>query len=159
MGRSIADKTTSWYHEAIKICQDGSYNDADNKKSKRVPPYLHRCSNHVYTIWQHLVLLTLRQYECKSYRRFVDFLQESFGVVQFLGLSRIPHYITMQKAAARLRHGILLKILESFVLQARIRNMFAGIDSTGLSYGQASWYYTKRYKLRRKFVKISTVQT
>jgi hypothetical protein len=33
--------------------------------------------------------------------------------------------------------------------------MFAGIDSTGLSHGQASYYYTKRAKLRRKFVKIS----
>ena len=33
--------------------------------------------------------------------------------------------------------------------------MFAGIDSTGLPYGQASYYYTKRYKLRREFLKIS----
>jgi hypothetical protein len=33
--------------------------------------------------------------------------------------------------------------------------MFAGIDSTGLSHGQASYYYTKRAKLRRKFVKVS----
>jgi hypothetical protein len=36
-----------------------------------------------------------------------------------------------------------------------IRKMLAGIDSTGLSHGQASYYYTKRAKLRRKFVKIS----
>jgi hypothetical protein len=33
--------------------------------------------------------------------------------------------------------------------------MFAGIDSTGLSHGQASYYYTKRAKLRRKFIKVS----
>ncbi|MEM4248659.1 MAG: hypothetical protein QW395_00005, partial [Candidatus Nitrosotenuis sp.] len=51
--------------------------------------------------------------------------------------------------------GMLLRILESFVLQARIRKMLAGIDSTGLSHGQASYYYTKRFRLRRKFVKIS----
>lgn len=124
-------------------------------KRARVPPYLHRKSNHMYTVWQHLILLTLRQYESKSYRRFVEFLQEAFGVVEYLGLSTIPHYTTLQKAAARLSHGILLKMLESFVMYARIRKIFAGIDSTGLSHGQASYYYTKRLKLRRKFVKIS----
>ena len=124
-------------------------------KRARIPPYLHRKSNHVYKVWQHLILLMLRQYEHKSYRRFVDFLQEAFGVGEFLGLSRIPHYTTLQKAAARLTHGMLLKILESFVLQTRIRKLFAGIDSTGLSHGQASYYYTKRARLRRKFVKVS----
>ncbi|QLH07451.1 IS5 family transposase [Nitrosopumilus ureiphilus] len=124
-------------------------------KRARIPPYLHKRSNHVYTVWQHLVLLVLRQYESKSYRRFVDFLHECFGVQQFLGLCKIPHYTTLQKAAARLTHGMLQKILESFVIHARIRKMFAGIDSTGLSHGQSSYYYTKRARLRRKFVKIS----
>jgi hypothetical protein len=120
-----------------------------------IPPYLHKRSNHVYTVWQHLVLLVLRQYEAKSYRRFVGFLDECVGVQQFLGLSKIPHYTTLQKAAARLTHGMLQKILESFVNHARIQKMFAGIDSTGLSHGQASYHYTKRAKLRRKFVKLS----
>ncbi|CDI04958.1 hypothetical protein [Candidatus Nitrosotenuis uzonensis] len=111
-------------------------------KRARIPPYLHRKSNHVFTVWQHLILLVLRQYECKSYRRFVEFLQEAFGVGEFLGLSRIPHYTTLQKAAARLTHGIMIRILESFVIHARIRKMFAGIDSTGLSHGQASYCAT-----------------
>ncbi|MGH7974531.1 MAG: IS5 family transposase [bacterium] len=124
-------------------------------KRARVPPYLHKKSNHVYKVWQHLVLLTLRQYECKSYRRFVEFLQEAFGVAEHIELSRIPHYTTLQKAAARLKHGMLLKMLESFVMHVRIRKMLVGIDSTGLSHGQASYYYTKSAKLRRKFVKIS----
>ena len=124
-------------------------------KRARVPPYLHKRSNHVYTVWQHLILLTLRQYERKSYRRFEQFLQEAFGVVEQLELSKIPHYTTLQKAAARLKHGMLLKMLESFVMYTGIRKMLAGIDSTGLSHGQASYYYAKRAKLRRKFVKIS----
>ncbi|MHB8602581.1 MAG: hypothetical protein ACYC6W_10160 [Nitrosotalea sp.] len=97
-------------------------------KKARVPPYLHRKSNHVYSVWQHLMLLTLRQYESKSYRRFVEFLQESFGMMQYLGLSKIPHYTTLQKASARLTHGILIKMLESFVMYTRIRKIFAGID-------------------------------
>ena len=124
-------------------------------KRARVPPYLHRRSNHVYAIWQHLVLLALRQYEAKSYRRFIDFLHECIGVQQFLELSKIPHYTTLQKAAARLCNGMLQKILESFVMYCRTRKLSVAVDSTGFGYGQASYYYTKKYKLRRKFLKIS----
>jgi hypothetical protein len=40
--------------------------------------FLHRKSNHVFTIWQHLVLLTIRQYEGKSYRMFVEWLFEAY---------------------------------------------------------------------------------
>ncbi len=70
-------------------------------------------------------------------------------------LSKIPHYTTLQKAAARLHNGILQKILESFVLHCRIRKMHVAVDATGFGYGQASWYYTKKYKLRRKFLKLA----
>jgi hypothetical protein len=121
----------------------------------RVPPYLHRKSNHVYKVWQHLVLLALRQYERKSYRRFADFLEESYGILECLGLSRIPHYTTLQKAAARLHNAILQKMPESFVLYCQIRTLHVAVDATGFGYGQTSYYYTKRYKLRRKFLKLS----
>ncbi len=126
-------------------------------KRTRVRPYLHKTSNHMYTVWQHLILLTLRQYESKSYRRFTEFLKECFGICEYLGLSKIPHYTTIQKAAARLDVGILQKILESFVIHAKIKSVFAGIDATGFGHGQSSYYYTKRAKLRRKFVKMSAI--
>jgi len=42
----------------------------------RVPLYMHRKSNHIYTVWQHLILLAFRQYEGKNYRRFVEWLHE-----------------------------------------------------------------------------------
>jgi len=111
----------------------------------------------VYTVWQHLILLALRQYESKSYRRFIDFLDECISVQQYLGLSKIPHYTTLQKAAARLDIAMLQKILESFVMSMKIKNAFAGIDATGFGHTQASYYYTKRIKLRRKFVKMSAI--
>ena len=126
-------------------------------KRARVPPYLHRKSNHMYTVWQHLILLALRQYESKSYRMFIDFLDECIGVQQCLGLYKIPHYTTLQKAAARLDIGILQKILESFMINMKTKNVFAGIDATGFGHGQSSYYYTKRIKLRRKFVKLSAI--
>ncbi|MFY3739732.1 MAG: hypothetical protein HMLIMOIP_000151 [Candidatus Nitrosomirales archaeon] len=37
-----------------------------------VPHYMHGKSNHIYTVWQHLILLAFRQYEGRSYRRFVE---------------------------------------------------------------------------------------
>ena len=126
-------------------------------KRARVPPYLHRKSNHMYTVWQHLILLALRQYESKSYRMFIDFLDECIGVQQCLGLSAIPHYTTLQKAAARLDVAMLQRILESFVIHARIKSVFAGIDATGFGHTQSSYYYTKRIRLRRKFVKMSAI--
>lgn len=126
-------------------------------KRARTSPYLHKTSNHMYTVWQHLILLALRQYESKSYRMFVDFLDECIGVQKYLGLSILPHYTTLQKAAARLDTAMLQKVLESFVIHAKIKNMFAGIDATGFGHTQASYYYTKRIKLRRKFVKMSAV--
>jgi hypothetical protein len=33
---------------------------------------------------------------------------------------------------------------------SRTRKLFAGIDSTGLSHGQASYYYTKRFRLQKE---------
>ncbi len=39
-------------------------------KNSRIPIFLHRKSNHVFTVWQHIVLLTIRQYESKSYLKW-----------------------------------------------------------------------------------------
>ncbi|MGB6531951.1 MAG: hypothetical protein WBF33_27915, partial [Candidatus Nitrosopolaris sp.] len=45
-------------------------------RNSRIPLFLHRKSNHVFSLWQHIVLLTVRQYEGKSYRLFVEWLVE-----------------------------------------------------------------------------------
>ncbi|MGB6591829.1 MAG: hypothetical protein WBE68_10015, partial [Candidatus Nitrosopolaris sp.] len=34
-------------------------------RNSRTPLFLHRKSNHVFSLWQHIVLLTVRQYEGK----------------------------------------------------------------------------------------------
>ena len=45
-------------------------------RNSRIPLFLHRKSNHAFTIWEHSVLLTIRQDEGKSYRMFVEWLVE-----------------------------------------------------------------------------------
>ncbi|MGA9840940.1 MAG: transposase [Nitrososphaeraceae archaeon] len=80
-------------------------------KNSRIPLFLRRKSNHIFTMWQHLVLLTIRQYEGKSYRMFVEWLIEAYYLRLFLGLSRIPHFTTLQKFTERINNALLEKII------------------------------------------------
>lgn len=125
-------------------------------KNSRIPIFLCRKSNHVFTVWQHIVLLTIRQYESKSYRMFTEWLVEAYYVRIFLQLSKIPHFTTLQKFAYRINNVLLGKIISSFiVLTGRRRHIFAGIDSTGFKLTHASQYYTERTGMRRKYAKLS----
>ncbi len=121
----------------------------------RVPLHMHRKSNHIYTVWQHLILLALRQYEGKSYRRFVEWLREAYYLRIFLQLSKIPHYTTLQKFAARMNGTTLYRIISSFILLTRVRKMLMGIDASGFKSSNASSYYTDRAGIRKKYIKLS----
>jgi Transposase DDE domain len=127
-------------------------------RNSRIPIFLHRKSNHIFTAWQHIVLLTIKQYEGKSYRMFAEWLVEAHYFRIFLQLSKIPHFTTLQKFADRINNVMLGKIISSFVVLSgtRRRHIFVGIDSTGFNITRASQYYTERAKLRRrKYAKLS----
>ena len=124
-------------------------------KNSRIPLFLHRKSNHVFTMWQHLVLLTIRQYQGKSYRMFVEWLIEAHYLRLFLGLSRVPHFTTLQKFTDRINNTLLEKIISSFIVISGTRRVFIGIDSTGFKMTHASQYYTERTGFRRKYAKLS----
>ena len=125
-------------------------------KSARIPLFLFRKSNHIFTVWQHLILLVIRQYEGKSYRMFREWLIEAYYLRIFLQLSHIPHYTTLQKFSCRINGTLLEKIISSFILLiSNTRRIFAGIDSTGFKITRASQYYTERTGMRRKYAKLS----
>ena len=92
----------------------------------------------------------------KSYRMFVEWLIEAYYLRLFLGLSRIPHFTTLQKFTDRIYNSLLEKIISSFIVISDTKHIFAGIDSTGFKITHASQYYTDRTELRRKYVKLST---
>jgi hypothetical protein len=73
-------------------------------KNARMPLFINRKSIHIFIVWQHLVLLTIRQYESKSYRMFTaEWLVEAYYLRMFLKLSRIiPHFTTLQKFTDRI---------------------------------------------------------
>jgi hypothetical protein len=121
-------------------------------KNARMPLFLHRKSNHIFTVWQHLVLLTIRQYEGKSYRMFTEWLVEAYYLRMFLNLSRIPHFTTLQKFTDRITGTILESIISSFILLTTIKQIFFGIDSSGFKPSHASQYYTERSRLRKKWI-------
>src|SRR5438067_2613600 len=126
-------------------------------KSARIPLFLFRKSNHIFTVWQHLILLVLRQCENKSYRMFVEWLLEAYYLRMFMQLSNIPHYTTLQKFAARVSGTILEKIISSFILLlTNIIKIFTGIDSSGFKSTHSSQYYAERTRLRKKWIKLSS---
>ena len=124
-------------------------------RNARIPIFLHRKSNHIFTVWQHMVLLVIRQYEAKSYRLFVDWLVEAYYLRMFLQLSHIPHFTTLQKFTERISGTLLEKIISSFIILTKIGQLFVGIDSSGFKATHASQYYAERAKLRRKYIKLS----
>ena len=101
---------------------------------------------------EHMVLLTVRQYEGKSYRMFAEWLVEAYYLRMFLQLSHIPHYTTLQKFSSRINGTLLERIISSFVLLIGSirRRLFIGIDSTGFKITHASQYYTERTGLRKE---------
>ncbi len=125
----------------------------------RIPLFLHRKSNHIFTVWQHLSLLTIRQYEGgKSYRMFTEWLVEAHYLRMFLKISRIPHFTTLQKFADRIAGTILQRMISSFIALINVNHIFFGIDSSGFKSTRSSQYYIERAKLRKKkkkWIKLS----
>jgi len=98
-------------------------------KHARIPVFFNRKSNYIFTVWQHVVLLTIRQYEGKSYRMFAEWLVEAHYLRMFLQLSRIPHFTTLQKFADRITGTVLERIITSFICLTDIKQIFSHVLS------------------------------
>ena len=85
--------------------------------SARVLLYVHRMNNHIYTVWENLILLSFRQYEGKNYRRFVEWLDEEFYLRMYLRLDRKPPCTTLQKFPGRVNGTSLYRIVSSFIFR------------------------------------------
>lgn len=119
----------------------------------RIRRFSSKYSKKTYSRRVHVTLLALRQSWDKSYRRFIEQLECSTEILAFLGLEKVPHFTTLQKAAARFGTAILDRILGGFSLLTRNKKVRLGIDSTGLQPTRASAYYTTVLKRQDKPVK------
>src|SRR3972149_590917 len=100
-------------------------------KKMRVPLYLHAKSKHVFSVHQHIILLVLRQYESKRYESFVEWLEVATEIIQALGLNTIPHFTTLQKAAARLMYGVSLALISPKPMGVSRGPLRTGREATG----------------------------
>jgi hypothetical protein len=120
----------------FKVCQ-----------RQRIPLYLSRFSRHDYTLWQHIALVMLMQRIRKSYREYVDdYLTTTEKLLDVLGLSRIPHFTTIEKFLLRVPGTLLESVIGGFLGLTRIRWQIFSPDSSGFSPHHASHYYVLRTK-------------
>ena len=124
-------------------------------KKMNVPLFLHPKSKHTFSIHQHIILLVLRQYESKSYESFVEWLEVATEIALQLQLKAIPHFTTLQKAAARLSDILLHVAIGRFIQIVSPGSIFAGADATGFETRHATPYYTYRCNIRHAFTKMS----
>ena len=57
---------------------------------------------------------------------FVEWLIEAYYLRLFLGLSRIPHFTTLQKFTDRISNSLLEKLISSFIVISGTKHIFAG---------------------------------
>lgn len=112
-----------------------------------VPLYSSKFSRKDFTLWQHIALLVLWQRMRKSYREYVDdFLTVADRLVAALGLSKLPHFTTIEKFVLRIPSTLLERVMGGFVFLTRIRRQVFSPDSSGFSPNHVSRYYALRIK-------------
>jgi len=67
-----------------------------------LPPYSDLRSRHDFTQAQLFAILVLRQFFQTDYRGIVQLLEEHSSIKKALGLTKIPHFTTLQKAQHRM---------------------------------------------------------
>jgi hypothetical protein len=113
-----------------------------------LPLYAHRYSPKTYTQPQLFVCLVLKTFFRTDYRGLTAILTDFDAMQAYLGLKRVPHFTTLQKASRRLlRAPLAQRVFRGTVrrfLGRRKRLKLAAMDSTGLDYGRRSAYYVRR---------------
>jgi hypothetical protein len=113
-------------------------------KRSGLPPYTSKFSNHVYTTYQHIVFLCIRQYEQKGYERFVKDLPDKSLLIKFLKLETLPVFSALQKFAQRIKQTVLDLVLAMCLARTGVKKVIGGLDGTGNKSNRASTYYVNR---------------
>jgi hypothetical protein len=112
-------------------------------KRQNIPLYSSRYSRRDFTLWQHIALIALMQRIRKSYREYTyDFLTVADKLLEAIGLSKIPHFTTIEKFMLRIPSMLLERVIRGFILLTR-KQLFAP-DSSGFSLHHDSIYYALR---------------
>ena len=114
-------------------------------------PYAHRFSPKKFTQPQLFAVLVLKEFLQFDYRKLSQFLLDAPEFREAIGLHKVPHFTTFQKASRRLliyprARRLLRKTIRIAVKHRRIRRRvaLAALDGTGLESHHASSYYVRR---------------
>lgn len=117
-----------------------------------LPAYGHRFSPKTFTQHQLFACLVLKTFMKTDYRGVVAMLQDWPALCQAIGLLKVPHFTTLQKASRRL----LCLHLARQLLKGTVNNIRkprniprAAIDSTGLEAGHVSRYFVRRKRSKQ----------
>ena len=128
-----------------------------------VPAHRHRFSPKKFTQPQLLACLVLKEFLRLDYRGLVEHLADHGELTRLLDLKVIPHYTTLQKAAARLLKAAPARALFDAVLdralRAKVRERrvpLAAVDGTGMETRHTSRYYVKRRSRTGSETQITT---
>lgn len=116
-------------------------------------------SNKLYTQYQHLFLLSYKQFRKFTYKELFEDLSDNLTLQTYLGLNKLPEYTTLIKFAKRLPFTIFDKIMTAFSKFIEQPEKVA-IDGTGISLDNASPHYCKRIGKKyhkRPFLKLSVI--
>jgi hypothetical protein len=111
-------------------------------KRARTPFRNSKFSNHIYNNHVHLMFLALRALSGMSYERFIEWIENFDGLLIVLRIKQFPHFTTLQKFSERFPRRYLDILIVVSSKGPEIRALVAGIDSTGFSLTNASYYYT-----------------
>jgi hypothetical protein len=75
-----------------------------------------------------------------------DYLTTTEKLVRVLGLSKLPHFTSLDKFLLRVPGVLLERVLGGFIRLTRIRMQVFSPDSSGFSPHHASHYYALRIK-------------
>ena len=99
-----------------------------------------------------LALHALRIELGKSYRQTIDLLSEMPGVLEELGLTRLPHFTALRNSFATIPTARWRAFLGR---SAEKRSGHAAIDTTGFDRDQPSRYYAQRAHYRVRSLKVT----
>ena len=116
-----------------------------------LPAYTHPCSPKKFTQPQLFACLVLKEFLKTDYRGIVGILRDAPSWVQAIELQVVPHFTTLQKAAARLTRKLhidqLLTATIKHAVKGHILNEIvdlAAMDGTGLESRHVSRYFVRR---------------
>ena len=118
-------------------------------RRSRVPLYSCRRAPHKFKQFQHLAVICLMKYMRTDYRGIVDLLATMPGVMEALGMQRIPHFTTLQKFLQRFGVCRFDAILAKTAGLFQCDKVIAAVDGTGHSSDHASVYYAWRTNKKR----------